>query len=97
MIFSVVNLSRSSLLVNFQGSIRRSIRGLKLNENQQIRREEGDEKRNCPAPPLPPRSPTWKETLERVFEAPMDLKRAELQHQLQGKEYQLSNFKLFDS
>ena len=85
------NLPRSSLRGNFQGSLRRSIRGLKINENQQIRREDGDEKIVHPTPPLPPRSPTWKETLEKVFEAPLDLKRAELQHQLQG-EYQLSNF-----
>ena len=92
------NLPRSSLRGNFQGSLRRSIRGLKINENQQIRRDDGDEKIIHPTPPLPPRSPTWKETLEKVFEAPLDLKRAELQHQLQG-EYQLSNFnsKNFDT
>ena len=78
------------------------MRGLKLNENQQIRRDDGAEKISCPTPPLPPlppRSPTWKETLVKVFEAPMDLKRAELQHQLQGKLYQLfdCNSKNFES
>ena len=88
--YDLQNPPRSSLRGNFQGSLRRSIRGLKINENQQIRREEGAEKVIHPTPPLPPRSPTWKETLESVFEAPLDLKRAELQHQLQG-EYQLSN------
>ena len=95
--YDLQNPPRSSLRGNFQGSLRRSIRGLKINENQQIRREEGAEKVIHPTPPLPPRSPTWKETLESVFEAPMDLKRAELQHQLQGK-YQLSycNSKNFD-
>ena len=61
------------------------MRGLKLNENQQIRHEE-DVARTSTSPPIQPRAPTWNEILVKVFEAPLDLKRAELQNQLQGQQ-----------
>ena len=62
------------------------MRGLKLNENQQIRHEEDVARTSTSTPPIQPRAPTWNEILVKVFEAPLDLKRAELQNQLQGQQ-----------
>ena len=62
------------------------MRGLKLNENQQIRHEEDVARASTSTPPIQPRAPTWNEILVKVFEAPLDLKRAELQNQLQGQQ-----------